>query len=137
MPDAEARLSVKEMMKFRTIESEGDGMKSHIATVISVLLGRRPVSVIDEPEMCLHPPQAYNLGQFIGANATSEQSATFVATHSSQILRGVIQTASSLQIVRLTKVASGFSAKHVDSALLAEAMKKPTVRAETVLDGIF
>ena len=137
VPNAEACLSVKEMMKFRTIETEGDGMKSYIATVISVLLGRRPVCVIDEPEMCLHPPQAYNLGQFIGANATSDQTATFIATHSSQILRGVIQTANSLQIVRLTKGASGFSAKIVDSVVLAEAMKKPSVRAETVLDGIF
>ncbi len=137
VPSAEARLSVHEMKKYRTIESEGDGMKSYIATVISLLLGRRPVSVIDEPEMCLHPPQSYNLGQFIGQNATSDQTATFVATHSSQILRGVIQTAAKLQIIRLTKNSDGFSARHVDSAALADAMKKPTVRAETVLDGIF
>ncbi len=137
VPSAESRLSVNEMKNYRTIESEGDGMKSYIATVISILLGRRPVSVIDEPEMCLHPPQAYNLGQFIGTNATSDQTATFVATHSSQILRGVIQTATSLQIIRLTKKSNGFSARHVDSVALAEALKKPTVRAETVLDGIF
>ncbi len=91
VPSAESRLSVPEMKKYRTIESEGDGMKSYIATVISVLLGRRPVSVIDEPEMCLHPPQSYNLGQFIGKKATSDQTATFVATHSSQILRGKIK----------------------------------------------
>jgi|GEM_PF-2006256 hypothetical protein len=137
VPTAEDRLSVREMAKYRTLASEGDGLKSYVATVISVLLGRRPVSVIDEPEMCLHPPQAYNLGQFIGTNGTSKQTATFVATHSSQILRGVLQTAERLQIVRLTRSQTGFSAKHVDSTLLEEAMRKPTVRAETVLDGIF
>lgn len=137
VPSAEDRLSVQRMAEYRTLTSEGDGMKSYIATVISLLLGRRPVSVIDEPEMCLHPPQAYNLGQFIGRSGTSEQTATFVATHSSQILRGVLQTAEKLQIVRLTRSEQGFSAKHVDSRLLSEAMKKPTVRAETVLDGIF
>lgn len=137
VPSAEERLSVREMAKYRTLASEGDGMKSYVATAISLLLGRRPVSVIDEPEMCLHPPQAYNLGQFIGKSGTSEQTATFVATHSSQILRGVLQTADKLQIVRLTRSTNGFSAKHVDSHLLAEAMRKPTVRAETVLDGIF
>jgi hypothetical protein len=137
VPSADARLSVKEMAKYRTIESEGDGLKSYVATVISLLLGRRPVTVIDEPEMCLHPPQAYNLGQFIGENGTSQNTATFVATHSSQILRGIVQTAKSLQIVRLTRNSNGFKARRVDSAILAEAMKKPTVRAETVLDGIF
>ncbi|HTN94376.1 MAG TPA: AAA family ATPase [Gallionella sp.] len=137
VPSAEERLSVKEMAKYRTLASEGDGMKSYVATAISLLLGRRPVSVIDEPEMCLHPPQAYNLGQFIGKSGTSEQTATFVATHSSQILRGVLQTANKLQIVRMTRSHKGFTAKHLDSQLLAEAMRKPTVRAETVLDGIF
>lgn len=137
IPSAEDRLSVRQMAKYRTLASEGDGMKSYVATVISLLLGRRPVSVIDEPEMCLHPPQAYNLGQFVGTTGTSKQTATFVATHSSQILRGVLQTAEELQIVRLTRSQTGFSAKHVDSALLEEAMRKPTVRAETVLDGIF
>lgn len=137
VPSAEDRLSVGEMAKYRTLASEGDGMKSYVATAISLLLGRRPVSVIDEPEMCLHPPQAYNLGQFIGKSGTSEQTATFVATHSSQILRGVLQTADKLQIVRMTRNPKGFSAKHLDSHLLAEAMRKPTVRAETVLDGIF
>ena len=60
------RHSVEKMSKYRTIEDEGDGMKSYVATSITILLGRRPVCVIDEPEMCLHPPQAYNLGQFVG-----------------------------------------------------------------------
>jgi len=136
-PSATDRHSVKKMAKYRTLESEGDGMKSYVSTVISLLLGRRPVSVIDEPEMCLHPPQAYNLGQFIGSTGTSKQTATFVATHSSQVLRGVLQTADELQIVRLTRQQGGFSAKLLSSQMLTEAMRKPTVRAESVLDGIF
>jgi predicted ATPase len=137
LPSAEDRHSVEKMSKYRTIEDEGDGMKSYVATCVSILLGRRPVCVIDEPEMCLHPPQAYNLGQFVGEHGTSSQTATFVATHSSQVLRGVIQTADKLQIVRLSIIKNRFHAKQVDSDVLAEAMKKPTVRAETVLDGIF
>ena len=137
LPSADDRLSARKMSKYRTIMEEGDGMKSYIATCISVLLGRRPVCLIDEPELCLHPPQAYNLGQFIGKRGTSEQTATFVATHSSHVLRGVIQTADKLKIVRLTNSPNGFRAKQVDSVVLAQAMKKPTVRAETVLDGIF
>jgi len=137
LPNAEDRLSAKKMSQYRTIMDEGDGMKSYIATCISLLLGRRPVCLLDEPELCLHPPQAYSLGQFIGNRGTSEQTATFVATHSSHVLRGVIQTADKLKIVRLTNSPSGFHAKQVDSGVLDEAMKKPTVRAETVLDGIF
>ena len=108
LPSAKDRLSTEKMSEYRTIVDEGDGMKSYVATCVSILLGRRPVSVIDEPEMCLHPPQAYNLGQFIGDHASSQQTATFVATHSSQVLRGIIQTAYKLKIVRLSKTEEGF-----------------------------
>jgi len=65
-PTHQDRLSIKKMLKYRKIETEGDGLKSYVATCIAILLGRLPVCLIDEPEICLHPPQAYNLGMFIG-----------------------------------------------------------------------
>jgi AAA domain, putative AbiEii toxin, Type IV TA system len=137
LPTAEERLSPKKMAAFRSIESEGDGLKSYVATCVALLLGRRPVCLIDEPEMCLHPPQAHNLGRFIGKYGTSSETVTLVATHSSQILRGVIQTAKDIQIIRLTRREKLFSAHLVAREVLAEAVAKPTVRAESVLDGIF
>ena len=137
LPTAEDRLSHKKMTAFRSIETEGDGMKSYVATCVSLLLGRRPVCLIDEPEMCLHPPQAYNLGKFIGRFGAGEDTATLVATHSSHLLRGIIQTASQVQIVRLTRRDRLFAAHLVPASQLAEALSRPTLRAEAVLDGIF
>jgi hypothetical protein len=137
LPSPEERLMPKKMLTYRTIETEGDGLKSYVATCIALLLGTRPVCVIDEPEMCLHPPQAYNLGRFIGRFGSSPDNCTFVATHSSHVLRGVIQTAPEIQILRLTRRADTFHAYRVDASTLAAALKKPTVRAESVLDGIF
>ena len=137
LPTADERLSPKKMATYRSIETEGDGLKSYVATCVALLLGRRPVCLIDEPEMCLHPPQAHNLGRFIGRHGSSPSNVTFVATHSSQILRGVIQTAKDIQIVRLTRRKNTFCAHLVPAEVLAEAVAKPTVRAESVLDGIF
>jgi len=137
LPTAEDRLSYKKMATYRSVETEGDGIKSYLATCVSLLLGRRPVCLIDEPEMCLHPPQAYNLGRFIGRFGASPDSATFVATHSSHLLRGVIQTAQQVQIVRLTRQDQVFSAHLVPASDLTEALSRPTLRAESVLDGIF
>jgi hypothetical protein len=136
-PTAEDRLSPRMMTAYRTIESEGDGLKSYVATCIAILLGRRPVCLIDEPEMCLHPPQAYNLGRFIGRFGSASEIATFVATHSSHVLRGVIGAGGKLQIVRLTRRGEAFEAHLVPAKALEEALKKPAVRAESVLDGIF
>src|SRR5205823_1035588 len=55
LPCANDRLSFAEMSKYRTIEDEGDGLKSYVSICIALLLGLRPVCLIDEPEMCLHP----------------------------------------------------------------------------------
>ena len=125
------------MEKFRSVETEGDGIKSYLATCVSLLLGSRPVCLIDEPEMCLHPPQAYNLGRFIGRFGASPETATLVATHSSHLLRGILQTAQRVEIVRLTRRNRQFSAYLVPASDLTEALAKPTLRAEAVLDGIF
>lgn len=137
IPTAEDRLSPIKMEQYRSIETEGDGLKSYVSTCVALLLGRRPLCLIDEPEMCLHPPQAYNLGRFIGEFGASTEGATFVATHSSHVLRGVIQKAPKLQIIRLTRLGASFKAHLVSPETLEAALAKPTVRAESVLDGIF
>jgi hypothetical protein len=137
LPTAEERLSHKKMAEFRSIESEGDGMKSYVSTCVALLLGARPVCLVDEPEMCLHPPQAYNLGRFIGKHATGQERLTIVATHSSHLLRGVLQAARHVQIVRLTRKGRRFSAYLVPAARLSDALARPTLRAEAVLDGVF
>jgi hypothetical protein len=137
LPNAEDRHSPKKMSKYRTIETEGDGLKSYVTICIALLLGRRPICIIDEPEMCLHPPQAYNLGRFIGNHGSSENTATFVATHSSQVLRGVVQSTKNVEIIRLTQNKGTFSAHRLSADKLVAALTKPTLRAESVLDGIF
>lgn len=137
LPTAKDRLSATKMAGYRTIETEGDGLRSYVATVVALLLQRRPVCLIDEPEMCLHPPQAYNLGRFIGRVGSSLDTATFVATHSSEILRGAIETGSDIQIVRHARRDGQFLAHLLPAEDLKLAVTKPTVRAESVLDGIF
>ncbi|MDO8750872.1 MAG: AAA family ATPase [Dehalococcoidia bacterium] len=137
LPSAEDRLSHTKMAQYRTIETEGDGLRSYVATAVALLLGRRPICLIDEPEMCLHPPQAHNLGRFIGVQGSSLDTATFVATHSSEVLRGALSTGKDIQVVRLTRRQGAFQAHLLPAFTLMEAIAKPTVRAESVLDGIF
>jgi energy-coupling factor transporter ATP-binding protein EcfA2 len=57
-PVLKARYIPGEADKYRIIDDEGHGFKSYIGIAIALLLGRRPVCLIDEPELCLHPPQA-------------------------------------------------------------------------------
>ncbi len=137
IPPAEDRLEPEEMKQYRTIESEGDGLRSYVGISVSLLLGLRPVCLIDEPELCLHPPQAYRIGLFIGRHGTDETNAIFASTHSSHVLRGVIEATGNVQILRLTKYANQFKGHLIGAEELRECMDRPIVRAETILDGIF
>lgn len=90
LPSAEDQIRPDRVTNYRVIDEEGDGLRSFVAISMALALSRRPVCLIDEPETCLHPPQAYSLGRIIGRQATKHSSTTLVATHSSHVLRGVI-----------------------------------------------
>lgn len=137
LPSAEDRLEPEKMRQYRLIEDEGDGFKSYMGTCVTLLLGQRPVCLIDEPEMCLHPPQAYALGRFIGTYGVSTEHVTFVATHSSHVLRGIIEQTSQLEIVRLSRVGPRFSGKRVSHESIRACIEKPSTKVETILDGLF
>lgn len=137
LPSAEDRLRPDRVTQYRVIDEEGDGLRSFVAICMALALSRRPVCLIDEPETCLHPPQAYAIGRIIGRQAAKNLSTTLVATHSSHVLRGVIQQTKDVQIVRLTRVAGKFRAHLVDSGLLRKATEKPLVRTEAIFDGLF
>ena len=122
--------------RFHPIEREGDGFKSYVGICLSLLQGIRPVSMIDEPELCLHPPQAYHIGRFIGRNA-QDKHVTFVATHSSHVLRGILETGRKISVVRLTRCKSGFRGHLISNEDLRNVLRNPRTKAEAILDAAF
>ncbi|MCH8043032.1 MAG: ATP-binding protein [Planctomycetes bacterium] len=134
--DADLR-QPEEMKKHRMLDNEGDGLKSYVGICIALLLARRPICLIDEPEMCLHPPQAYAIGRFIGKNASSKTNTTFVATHSSHVLRGIVEASDQLQVLRLSHISSSFSGNLMPNEILKSCIERPSTRIETIFDGIF
>jgi hypothetical protein len=137
IPSAEDRLEPAKMREYRLIEDEGDGFKSYIAICLTLLLGRRPVVLIDEPEMCLHPPQAHALGRFVGKYGLSPDHTTFVATHSSHVLRGIVEEAERLEVIRLSRIGAQFTAHRVSKEVLKASIEKPSTKSENILDGLF
>lgn len=136
LPPAEDRLRPDKISNIRTIDKEGDGIRSFVAICMALMLSRRPVCLIDEPELCLHPPQAYSLGKIIGEQSKRSVT-TIVSTHSSHILRGVIQDGQPVKIIRLTRSAEKFQSHLVEAELLRAVMQKPLIKAEAVFDGLF
>ncbi len=134
-PTGEMNNPLKER-KYRIIENEGDGYRSYVGTCLSLLVGIRPVVLIDEPELCLHPPQAYHIGKFIGKYA-KEDHVTFVATHSSHVIRGLLETNKQITFIHLTRRNRRFAGRLLNKQELLESVRNPKVRGEAILDGIF
>jgi predicted ATP-dependent endonuclease of OLD family len=135
-PSATDKLSIPKMQNYRSIENEGDGLKSYVAICMQLLLGRKSAVLIDEPELCLHPPQAQRLGQFVGSIGI-ENVWTIVATHSSQFLRGILAANRETRIVRLFRRNGAFNAQYMGHEELKQILHAPKLYSESALDGLF
>ena len=76
------------------LDKQGDGMRSYASVILHLLAPVTPsILLLDEPEAFLHPPQAHLLGELI-ASERSDRAQLFVATHSPDVLHGMISRAS-------------------------------------------
>jgi predicted ATPase len=75
------------------LQTQGDGMRSFATVILKMLAPDTPsLLLLDEPEAFLHPPQARLLGEFI-AKERPTRSQLFAATHSPEVLQGMLGAA--------------------------------------------
>ena len=120
------------------LEQQGDGMRS-FASVILHLLAPITASVLllDEPEAFLHPPQARLLGEII-ATEKSSRAQLFVATHSPDVLQGLVNVASDqLRLVRMQRVGDLNQIKELDKELVKKISSDPVMNYSSVMSGVF
>lgn len=118
------------------LETQGDGIRSFVSIIARVLTEDRAIQLIDEPEAFLHPPQARLVAENVAAHGGGRQ--TFVATHSSDILQGLLSGHSSrVSVVRLTRHAGKATASYLPSDQISALWRDPILRFSRVLDGLF
>ena len=117
---------------------QGDGMRS-FASVILHLLAPITASILllDEPEAFLHPPQARFLGEIIATEKPS-RSQLFVATHSSDVLQGLVNVATDqLRVVRMRRDGNINRIKELDKGLVKKISSDPLMNYSSVMSGVF
>ena len=120
------------------LKEQGDGMRS-FASVILRLLAPTSTSVLllDEPEAFLHPPQARLLGEIIASNKPPG-SQLFVATHSPDVLKGlIIKSSENLHILRLQRVGDINEVLELDKSVIKEISTDPLMMQAMVMSGVF
>lgn len=136
----EDRISATYLRRVRALpllEDQGDGVRSFVGVVLHVLLSPSPVLLVDEPEAFLHPPQARLLGRFLSERQRHGQQ-VFVATHSADVLRGLLDPPGvNVSVVRLERTAIGSRVSPLDTEAISALWSDPLLRHSDVLHGIF
>lgn len=137
--DGEDRISLSYLKRVEAldkIELQGDGIRSFASIVSRVITESRPIQLIDEPEAFLPPPQARLLARSILNESTERQ--TIIATHSSDVLRGLLsEETARLSVVRLMRPLGETRAHHLEASQVTDLWRDPILRFSNVLDGLF
>ena len=120
------------------LHDQGDGMRSFASVILHLLAPITPtVLILDEPEAFLHPPQARLLGEIIAAERSS-QTQLFLATHSPDVLHGLINVAPDrLRVLRVQREGDVNRVKELDKKLVREISIDPLMKYSSVMSGVF
>lgn len=136
----EERIDLSYALKVRSLaklSEQGDGVRSFVSIIARALTEARPILIIDEPEAFLHPPQARLVARELASRGHARQ--TFIATHSSDVLQGLLssENTSRISVVRLTRSNENATAISLDAEQIQELWKDPILRFSNILDGLF
>lgn len=140
--DGEDRVSEKYLKRLVgstvPLQVQGDGMRSFASVILHLLAPITPtVLLLDEPEAFLHPPQARLLGEII-ATERSSHTQLFIATHSPDVLHGLINVASDrLRVLRIQRQGSVNRVKELDKDLVRGISVDPLMKYSSVMSGVF
>ena len=126
---------VKNVRKNPLLDKQGDGMKSYAGILFEAVVANRDVTLIDEPEAFLHPPQMRRLGEMLSSEVRGQ---LIVATHSSDIMRGFLEgTRGRVRILRIRREEDVNIVSEASSEVIKELWEKPELRYSNALEGIF
>lgn len=122
--------------KLPLLSDQGDGMRSFASLLFVLESMQSSVLLIDEPEAFLHPPQARRIGETI-ARARKNRRQIIVATHSTDVLRGILSAGQpNTKIVRLSR-AYGQTTRVLQPSAIEQLWSDPILRFSNALDGLF
>lgn len=121
---------------YEKLDDQGDGIRSFVATLLAVLVGKKPVLLLDEPESFLHPPQAFRLGEVIAEQAINERQ-VIISTHSSEFLRGILSKRQDITLIRIDRQGDINKLSCLDSNQVASISRDPLLSSTRIIEGLF
>ena len=122
----------------KLLQEQGDGMRSFASVILHLLAPTTPsILLLDEPEAFLHPPQVRLLGEII-AKEKSSRAQLFVATHSPDVLHGLVNVAPDhLRLLRIQRDGNINHIKELDKEHVRKISADPLMKYSSVMSGVF
>lgn len=123
--------------KLPKLQDQGDGMRSFASILLDTFTSEHCITLIDEPEAFLHPPQARLLGKML-ANNNPDNRQLLISTHSEDFLKGLIDANSeNVTIIRINRdnKINRISVLHNDK--IKKLWSNPILRYSNILSGLF
>lgn len=129
----EAKQKLKEL---ENLNEQGDGIRSAVAILSSLIANDHSLYLIDEPETFLHPPQARLLGNNIVE--LSENKQCFISTHNIDLIRGILEKKSSrVKIIKINRIGNNNTFSHLDNESLIKIANDKNLKYSNILNGLF
>ena len=135
--DRISRSYLDRLERLPQLHTQGDGMRSFAGVLLNTFVGTESILLIDEPEAFLHPPQARLLGRMLAADKPAHRQ-LFVATHSGDVLRGLLDgNRGNVRVVRIRREGDVNPVKELEPSEVSRLWTDPLLRASNILDGVF
>lgn len=123
--------------KFDRLDEQGDGFRSFVGVVLSLLLSEGRIILLDEPEAFLHPAQARQLGYWIANRVGQVQSQVLVATHNANFLSGILASNQPVDIFRINRKNDLTTYGRITPEATSKLATSPVLSSQRVLEAIF
>lgn len=134
---SDSKESFKYFENYPILDDQGDGYRSFVGVVLSLLLSENRIVLLDEPEAFLHPAQARTLGLWIANHAHSVPGQVVISTHNSNFIAGVLAANKPVDIFRLNRKDDVTTFTQISPQSTKALARSPVLSSQRVLDALF
>lgn len=126
-----------QVAKLPKLQDQGDGMRSFASILLDTFTSEYTVTLIDEPEAFLHPPQARLLGKMLAKNNQNNRQ-LLISTHSEDFLQGLLDADNeNVTVIRINREANLNKMSVLQSNEIKKLWGNPLLRYSNILSGLF
>lgn len=118
------------------LNDQGDGIRSAVAILASLITTTHSLYLIDEPKTFLHPPQARILGRNIVDLSQNKQ--CFISTHNIDLLRGMLEkNYARIKIIKINRTDNVNEFYVLDNDSIKVVSDDKNLKYSNILNGLF